>query len=195
MRGWSTRTTETRSLWCILWTCIVSRRIVPTGRILLLIGICALTIPKHYVCRHHRPYTIWSTILWFSLQIVQSGQYILVLSLVTCQVLLTDTLLTLCREGCSYHKESIPEIRCCPTQTKQRCPSPAMVVGTLLPMSPSSPGRHLQCRFLFQWPFHRRRQGLALQISLQVAWILYFCERREQGQRWVDFQNVIWKFR
>ena len=86
---------------------------------------------------------------WFSLQIVQSGQYILVISLVTCQVLLTDTMLTLCREGCSYHKESILEIGCCPTQTKQRCPSPAMVVGTLFPMSPSSPGRHLQCRFLF----------------------------------------------
>ena len=126
MRGWSTRTTETRSLWCILWTCIVGRRIVPTGRILLLIGLCALTIPKHYVCHLHRPYTIWSTIIWFPLQIVQSGQYILVISLVTCQVLLTDTLLTLCREGCSYHKESIPEIGCCPTQTKRRCPSPAM---------------------------------------------------------------------
>ena len=42
MRGWSTRTTETRSLWCILWTCIVGRRIVPTGRIILLIGLCAL---------------------------------------------------------------------------------------------------------------------------------------------------------
>ena len=47
LRGWSTRTTETRSLWCILRTCIVGRRIVPTGRILLLIGLVALTIPKH----------------------------------------------------------------------------------------------------------------------------------------------------
>ena len=47
LRGWSTRTTETRSLLCILRTCIVGRRIVPTGRILLLIGLVALTIPKH----------------------------------------------------------------------------------------------------------------------------------------------------
>ena len=47
LRGWSTRTTETRSLWCILRTCIVGRRIVPTGRILLLIRLVALTIPKH----------------------------------------------------------------------------------------------------------------------------------------------------
>ena len=47
LRGWSTRITETRSLWCILWTCIVGRRIVPTGHILLVIGPGALTIPKH----------------------------------------------------------------------------------------------------------------------------------------------------
>ena len=47
LRGWSTRTTETRSLWCILWTSIVDRRIVPSGHILLVIGIGTLTIPKH----------------------------------------------------------------------------------------------------------------------------------------------------
>ena len=37
LRGWSTRTTESRSLWRILWTCIVGRRIVLTGHILLVI--------------------------------------------------------------------------------------------------------------------------------------------------------------
>ena len=47
LRDWSIRITDTRSLLCILWTCIVGRRIVPTGHILLVIGPGALTIPKH----------------------------------------------------------------------------------------------------------------------------------------------------
>ena len=78
-----------------------------------------------------------------------SGQFLLVMSLVTCQVLQTDILLLLCRGGCSYHKGSIPENRCCPTQTRHTCPSPAMVVVRLLPLNSFSPGRHLQVRFLF----------------------------------------------
>ena len=59
LHGWSTRTTESHSFWCILWTCIVGRRIVQTCRILLAtIGLRAvggLKIPKHCVCHHHRP--------------------------------------------------------------------------------------------------------------------------------------------
>ena len=56
--GGSTRTNESHLFWCILWTCIVGRRIVQTGRILLAIGLRAVggvNIPKHYVCHHHRP--------------------------------------------------------------------------------------------------------------------------------------------
>ena len=53
--GWSTNTTETRSLWCILWTCIGGRRIVPTGPIRFVIGLGALTIPTLQVCHLHRP--------------------------------------------------------------------------------------------------------------------------------------------
>ena len=49
LHGWSTRTTETRSLWCILWTCKVGRRIVPTGRTLLLIDLGALIQSTEYV--------------------------------------------------------------------------------------------------------------------------------------------------
>ena len=39
LRCWSTRTNESLSLWCILWTCVFGRRIVQTGRILLAIGL------------------------------------------------------------------------------------------------------------------------------------------------------------
>ena len=46
LRGWSTKNIETRSLSGILWSCIVGRQIVPTGHILLVIGLGALTIPK-----------------------------------------------------------------------------------------------------------------------------------------------------
>ena len=53
--GWSTITTESRSLWCILWTCIVDRRIGQTGRFLIAIGLGAIKTPKHLVCHHHRP--------------------------------------------------------------------------------------------------------------------------------------------
>ena len=47
LRGWSTRTTESRSLWCIVWTCIVGRPIVQTVRFLLAIGQYGLKITKH----------------------------------------------------------------------------------------------------------------------------------------------------
>ena len=45
LRCWSTRTNESRSFWCILWTCIVGRRIVQTDCILLAIGLGGLNIP------------------------------------------------------------------------------------------------------------------------------------------------------
>ena len=58
IRVWSTRTTETRSLWCILWTCIVCRRIVRTGRILLLICLCTITFQsiKYVIITGHKQF-------------------------------------------------------------------------------------------------------------------------------------------
>ena len=52
---WSTITTESCSLSCILRACIVGRRIGQTGQFLLAIGLGALNIRKHLVCHHHRP--------------------------------------------------------------------------------------------------------------------------------------------
>ena len=48
LRGWSTITTESFTfVYTLDLSCIIGRRSVPTGHILLVIGIGALTIPKH----------------------------------------------------------------------------------------------------------------------------------------------------